>query len=90
MIKKKKLLTVKEARAKIEELENEVNRAKNRTADALASVRSLERTLDRTLTAAEAWMAQVRGYEAETASHMFIRSIKKFFEGLMRRCRKNG
>lgn len=79
MAKVKKSLTLKEAKVQLEVYAAELVRAKNRTADALMSVKSLERTLDRTLSAAEAWMAQVRGYEAETASHMLRRSIKTFF-----------
>lgn len=121
-MKKKKLLTIKEARSlvekqqelldnnlrvltkaglKINRLENEVQslegaranlsmmyqsntsemlKARERTVEALASVRTIERQCDAAISAAQTFQAQVRGYEAETPGHMIRRGLGRILK----------
>lgn len=79
----------------------EMVKAKQATVDALASVRMIERQCDGAISAAEAFQAQVRGYEAETPAHMIrrglgillrraVKPITSFFERVKYRIKGRG
>lgn len=73
-------LQVEDLKLACAEREKEARREKEEKISALATIKGLERDLDRAISLGEAFQAQVRGYESETAFHMWVRSVKKVFQ----------